>query len=174
MKLCFDVQASYCLKHIWNSHIGSTKITWVLLHKKCTNLVYAKVSDVSKTEKVDSEEMTTKVKRFSTSNREQSQLQIVFQRIEIHFWLSKSKSKSTFQITTKIILSSFWLLRRWYCELWICKEKFKFWLIAVAKLFYNALHSGTHRVDPNFESSNFKRTWHEVISGLKVILSTPT
>ena len=114
------------------------------------------------------EEMTTKVKRFSTSNREQSQLHIVF---HINFWLSKSKSKSAFQITTKIILSSFWLLRRWYCELWICKEKFKFWLIAVAKLFYNALHSGTHRVDPNFESSNFKRTWHEVISGLKVILS---
>ena len=50
----------------------STKITWVLLHKKCTNLVYAKVSDVSKTKKVDSEEMTTKFKRFSTSNREQS------------------------------------------------------------------------------------------------------
>ena len=101
--------------------------------------------------------------RFSTSNREQSQLYIVFQRIEIHFWLSKSKSKSTFQIATKIILSSFWLLRRWYCELWICKEKFKFWPIAAAKLFYNALHSGTHRVDPNFESSNFKRTWHGVI-----------
>ena len=40
----------------------SIKITWVLLHKKCTNLVYAKVSDVSKTEKVDSEEMSTKVK----------------------------------------------------------------------------------------------------------------
>ena len=107
MKLCFDMQTSYCLKHIWNSHIDSTKITRVLLHKKCTNLVYAKVSDVSKTEKVDSEEMTTKVKRFSTSNREQSQLQIVFQRIEIHFWLSKSKSKSTFQISTKIIWALF-------------------------------------------------------------------
>ena len=37
----------------------STKITWVLLHKKCTNFVYAKVSDISKTEKVDSEEMTS-------------------------------------------------------------------------------------------------------------------
>ena len=30
--------------------------------------------------------------------------------------------------------------------------------VAAAKLFCNALHSGTHRVDPNFESSNFKRT----------------
>ena len=149
--------ASIVLSQKYLKFSYTTKITWALLHKKCTNLVYAKVSDVSRTEKIDSEEMTTKIKRFSTSNRKQSQLHIVFQRIEIHFWLSKSKSKLTFQIATKIILSSIWLLRRWYCELWICKEKFKFWPIAVAKLFYNALHSGTHRVEPNFESSNFKR-----------------
>ena len=53
-----------CKHHIVSKYLKlsySTKITWVLLHKKCTNLVYAKVSDVSKTEKVDSEEMNTKV-----------------------------------------------------------------------------------------------------------------
>ena len=68
-----------------------------------------------------------------------------------------------FKLQLKLFWALFWLLRRWYCELWICKEKFKFWPIAAAKLFYNALHSGTPRVEPNFESSNFKRTWHEVI-----------
>jgi hypothetical protein len=78
------------------------------LHKKCTNLVYAKVSDVSKTE--NSEEMTTKVNLLKDFQLQtESNLSFILYSTESKYIsdYEKVNQNISFKIATKIILSSF-------------------------------------------------------------------